>query len=728
MTKQQEIVKKVGAIKRENIPFVLDEKQFKGVIERIAGKAYADTFVIEQKVSLSGFDEYELYDNGATIVLKATSGSAAGVAFNKYLQERCDYYVGMLTTNGVLPEKPPKVGERIENQSLYHYRYFLNYCTFGYTYTFYSWEDWEKLIDRMILSGYNLVLNPIGQECIWRETLLALGYTEKEVEKFLVAPTHMPWQLMMNMEDFKGYYPSWWWTERIELANRISDRLDAFGIGTMLPGYSGMVPSDFAKHFPDSKLKAQGDWCGFERPQYLLYDDPTFERIAKTFYSVQEKRLGHGRVHYYSSDPFHEGGITDGINLSEFAKKAFSILQSVDEKAVWVFQGWGENPRREMLRALPIERTLITNLLSDSNTNAEDNFLDRPWLYCTVNNFGGQHLLRGGLKKTLEKPFDCVFNPTFTMVGIGLMPEAVENGEIFFDLIANSAVEKEKPDLERFLKKYIRLHYGEESDLLKEAWELLAKEIFVKDTIGSSFESAYLACPSLQVDRVANCGEKASAEYPYALLKAAELFLKEYEKFAESESFRFDFVDLVRQLSANFAWRLVYGIQSAYHSKDVEVFQKISDLFLKLLTLQGELLSSNEKFLYANCQQKAFAYGKTEAEKRYFDYLFKTLITVWGDERTENCPDANHRLEGILDNYAAREYGDLIENYYKPRWEKFVSMLEQSLLTGVEYQEYNFFKSNLLFCYDRGRYELKAKGNPLEIAKQIIKTIQENEK
>lgn len=725
MSIQQSIVKQAGEIKRENIPFYMDIKEFKKLVKRIAGKEYADKIVPIPMASKSGFDEYELYDEADKIVIKATSGSAAGVAFNKYLQDCCRYYVGMLNTNGTLPKIPPKVGKKVSNRSLYHYRYFLNYCTFGYTYTFYRWTDWEKVLDRMILSGYNLVLNPLGQECIWRELLLEFGYTESEIEKFLVAPTHMPWLLMMNMEDFKGWYPSWWWQDRVALANKISDRLASFGIGTMLPGYSGMVPSDFAKHFSKVKLKRQGDWCGFERPQYLLYDDTMYAVIAKKFYELQGKMIGHGRVHYYSSDPFHEGGITEGIDLGEFAKKNFSILQEADEKAVWVFQGWGENPRREMLRAIPIERTLITNLLSDSNTNAEDNFLDRPWLYCTVNNFGGQHLLRGGLKKTLEKPYACVHDSKYTMVGIGLMPEAVENGEVFFDIIADSAVAQEQPQIESFIKRYTYLHYGAKNDKLEKAWHILSENIYVKDSIGSSFESAYIACPSLLVDRVANCGEKASNAYPTALLEVAEIYTAEYEKYKKSEAFRFDYVDLVRQLSANYAWNLVYRLQESYRGKDVRTFRKTADLFLKLMDLQGCLLSSEKKFLYANFQKKAYNYGRTKEEKIYFDYLYKTLITVWGDERTENCPDANHRLEGILDNYAAREYGDLIKKYYKPRWEKFISMLEISLLTGKEYKEYNFFQHNLLFGYDRGRYALNAKYDTIKTAKEIISIIKE---
>ena len=67
--------------------------------------------------------------------------------------------------------------------------------------------------------------------------------------------------------------------------------------------------------------------------------------------------------------------------------------------------------------------------------------------------------------------------------------------------------------------------------------------------------------------------------------------------------------------------------------------------------------------------------------------------------RGKICPDANHRLEGILDGYAAREYGDLIRSFYRPRWEKFLDMVTISLESGEEYKEYNFFDFNGLFCY-----------------------------
>ncbi|WP_295712616.1 alpha-N-acetylglucosaminidase TIM-barrel domain-containing protein [Mucilaginibacter sp.] len=43
-------------------------------------------------------------------------------------------------------------------------RFFLNYCTFGYTMHWWKWEDWEHLIDWMALKGVTMPLSITDQE------------------------------------------------------------------------------------------------------------------------------------------------------------------------------------------------------------------------------------------------------------------------------------------------------------------------------------------------------------------------------------------------------------------------------------------------------------------------------------------------------------------------------------------------------------------------------------
>ena len=42
------------------------------------------------------------------------------------------------------------------------YRYFMNVCTFGYSYAFWTWDRWEREIDWMALNGINIPLAFVG--------------------------------------------------------------------------------------------------------------------------------------------------------------------------------------------------------------------------------------------------------------------------------------------------------------------------------------------------------------------------------------------------------------------------------------------------------------------------------------------------------------------------------------------------------------------------------------
>lgn len=45
-------------------------------------------------------------------------------------------------------------------------------------------------------------------------------------------------------------------------------------------------------------------------------------------------------------DPFHEGGNAEGVDLSEAGAIITKAMKRANPDAVWVIQGWNENPRR----------------------------------------------------------------------------------------------------------------------------------------------------------------------------------------------------------------------------------------------------------------------------------------------------------------------------------------------------------------------------------------------
>ena len=64
-----------------------------------------------------------------------------------------------------IPDPLPDVN--ITLTSVEKFRYHMNVCTFGYTYAFWQWPQWEKHIDWMALNGVNLPLAFVAQEAIW---------------------------------------------------------------------------------------------------------------------------------------------------------------------------------------------------------------------------------------------------------------------------------------------------------------------------------------------------------------------------------------------------------------------------------------------------------------------------------------------------------------------------------------------------------------------------------
>ena len=64
-----------------------------------------------------------------------------------------------------IPSSIPEVNLTLT--TIEKFRYHMNVCTFGYTYAFWKWSQWEQHIDWMALNGINLPLAFVAQEAIW---------------------------------------------------------------------------------------------------------------------------------------------------------------------------------------------------------------------------------------------------------------------------------------------------------------------------------------------------------------------------------------------------------------------------------------------------------------------------------------------------------------------------------------------------------------------------------
>ena len=307
----------------------------------------------------SEHDFFELDQSGKKVVVRGNTWVNIASGVNWYLK----YYAGVHLTwnqmNAKLPAVLPKVEKKERHETNLTLRYDFNYCTFSYSMAFWDWKRWEKEIDWMALHGVNLPLAIVGEECVWRKMLLRLGYTEEEVGKFIAGPAFLAWWEMNNLEGWGGPLPLSWYDRQETLQKQILKRMKELGMHPVLPGYCGMVPHD-AKERLGLNVAEAGLWNGFQRPANLLPTDKRFREIADIYYEELTKLFG--KADYYSMDPFHESNDDSKLDYARAGQVLMEAMKAVNPKAVWVIQGWTENPRPAMVDGMKKGDLLILDL------------------------------------------------------------------------------------------------------------------------------------------------------------------------------------------------------------------------------------------------------------------------------------------------------------------------------------------------------------------------------
>lgn len=691
--------------KQRNIPFYLDASAVQALIGRIAGDVYSEHIVISQIDAIqTGMDRYQISDReDGKILIEATSGVAAAVAFRWYLENRCDSYVGPLTKRLNFPKNPPAIGQPHSDEGLCLYRYFLNYCTFGYTFLFWQWEQWENLIDWMMLAGYNLILNPVGNESVWLAALQQIGYTLEQARAFICSPAVFPWQCMNNVASWSGAASMQYYQKRLLLARKINDRIRSFGAEIVAPGWSGMVPADFEEHRPNAKPIHQGLWCGMPRPSILTSEDPNFAPMGYYFYKNTKELIGD--IKFFSTDPFHEGGDSSKVDIEAYAKGCLRQMKEFSPNAVWFLQGWGDNPMRNLLRALPVGEVLIGDLCSIFH-ELEDNFADYPWLYGTVDNFGGQRRFRGNLNTLIADPLVYAKNEDLSMVGLAMFPEGLDTDEMMFDIVADYAVSSVQHEPDDWLRKRLRIRYGVDSQSAFEGWKLIRDHIYIGI---EPRDSGLLSRPSLTVAHVI-C-QTYELTYDNDILKeAVRLLYQDYDLLCGSEAYRMDLMDAARQWLGNYAWEPIKKIQNSYFTKDLQTFEENAAILMKAYDIQERLTGTDRHAMLGPWLQLARAVGDTPAEKAYMEFQARTIITLWGDrEGSEELHD-----------YAAREWNGMLSDFYRPRWDSYLNILRCSFVTGNKPLDYNRYDAEYQFTTLSKAYPCEPYGDQKAIIAELM--------
>jgi alpha-N-acetylglucosaminidase len=130
-----------------------------------------------------------------------------------------------------------------------------------------------------------------------------------------------------------------------------------------------------------------------------------------------------------------------------------------------------------------------------------------------------------------------------------------------------------------------------------------------------------------------------------------------------------------------------------------------------------KLLATRKDFMLGPWLAAARSQGNTAAEKDLYEQNARDLITLWGDA---NSP---------LHEYANRQWSGLLNDFYKPRWQQFFNMLQQSLQTGNA-PDFTAFDKGISqwewhWVNEHKNFPVEATGNSITMALAIYQNYRE---
>lgn len=667
-------------------------KAAKALVGRVTAGRQSEFAVKIVPQQQDGKDWFAYYTEDGKVVLEGNNGVSVASALNHYLKENCGWHLSWCGKQEVLPQTLPLPTDKVMKVSPYKYRYYLNYCTFNYSMSWWDFDRWQKEIDFMALNGINMPLALTGQNSVWQRVYRKLGFTDEELESFFSGPAYFNWFWMGNLDGWGGPLPQSFMDDHEALQKKILFAERTLGMTPVLPAFTGHVPPTFEQKFPDAKVR-KTEWVNFPEVSILDPEEELFTEIGKMF--IQEQTELYGTDHFYSADTFNENTppTNDSTYLAQMSAKVYSAMQDVDPDAVWVMQGWlfyherdfwGEPEIKALLGAIPDDRMIILDLWSERHpvwkrTNA---YYGKPWIWCMLHNFGQNINMSGNATSVANDPANALVDPNAgNMSGIGLTMEGIGQNPMVYALMLEN-VWRDKPiDNDEFIKSYLTQRYGSCPENAYKAWQIIMASAYENTVNNGGQESIITGRPNFKVNPGGTTNTKA--HYHKAdLIKAWQLLISCTEELGASDGFRYDLVDVTRQVLADYASILQQNVASMYLSCDLDGFKTTSDEFLGLIDDMDKLLGTRSEFLLGKWLSDARSIGHTQQEKDIYEHNARNQITLWGNK---DCR---------IRDYACKHWNGMMSGFYKPRWERFFDTVSAAIRQGVEYDEKSFVEAS----------------------------------
>lgn len=635
---------------------------------------------------------------GGKIHIRGTSLSALARGLRHYANEVLhidDFW--FFDQSHHLPCHLPPPGQPIAGSSSVPWRYNLNTVTFAYSFAWYQWSDWEKLLDWAALHGVNFQLAWVGYEKIYLDSFRQLGMADDDILAFFSGPAFQPWNRFGNIKGTWGPDAGRrplslsWIDQQFALQKRIVARMVQLGITPILPAFPGFVPDAFARLRPGADLVRAPAWGGLPadspntRALFLSPLDDAYAELQRLFVEAQIEAYGNV-TNVYAMDQFNEINPVSGATdyLSAVSRRSYAALAAANPAAVWLMQGWlfylseGNFWTQERIEAYlrgPEDRAgmVILDLFSETAPQWQrtGSYAGRPWIWCQVHDFGGNQNLFGKITNTTVNPMEAL-RESDSMVGLGIATEAYEGNEVLYDLFFDQGWSATPIDTVSYFHDWTTRRYSGVRQLpasLYQAWELLRVTVYdyrASDLIGVPV-SVYQLEPNLTGLYNTTTGKPTALHYdPAALPPIWRLFVAAaaaQPRLWAEPGFRLDLVDVMRQVLSNAFGRLYADLVAAFTggAPPSEIAQRGQRMRAVLGDVDA-LLATQPHFSLRRWLNAARAWGESTGENAAIAYEARSQVTIW-------APGT------LLNDYAAKAWSGLIATYYDERWRIFVDRL-----------------------------------------------------
>ena len=436
-------------------------------------------------------DTFTIKSEGNKIIISGNNANSMAVGLNHYLKNYCLTTISWYKDDPIeLPKTLPSISTEVTVKANVPTRFFLNYCTFGYSMTWWKWSDWEHFIDWMALNGINMPLAITGQEAIWYKVWSKLGLTDEEIRGYFTGPAHLPWHRMCNLDGWQSPLPKEWLSSQAALQEQIVAREREFNMRPVLPAFAGHVPAALKRVYPNIKTTRVSEWGGFADQYRCTFLNPmdSLYAIIQKEYLTEQTRL-YGTNHIYGIDPFNEidPPSWDADSLGMMAKHIYESVAAVDPEAVWLQMTWlfyadikhWTTPRiKSYLRSVPQDRLILLDYFCEYTEiwKQTDSYFGQPYLWCYLGNFGGNSFLSGPVNLVSERLADALKNGGSNLKGVGSTLEGIDLNQFMYEFVLDKAWNGGQTDKEWFFKLADR-RIGKISPEPRKAWEILANKV-----------------------------------------------------------------------------------------------------------------------------------------------------------------------------------------------------------------------------------------------------------